>query len=150
MKIVAGLFITLCFLISNANASPLIVRCLGSSTIWGNTVKIKIEITLPDKLDQVLTTSSLKDKNTELLQQPSPYTSVGMGTIQIIEQIGSQKSSHRHKFIVTRLPDSYNSLIGFYVTGPYVNSIRADLWKKGKPFIYFDSYNNEIIKGHCE
>ena len=80
-----------------------------------------------------------------------PYgTKVGIGTIQINEQMGAAKSSHRHKFIVTRLPGNGNSLIGFYVTGPYVNSIRADLWKKGKPFIYFDSYNNEVIKGHCE
>lgn len=148
MKIFVGLFITLCLMINNVNANPLTVRCQGSTKLWGKTIKVKIEIVLPDKIDKTLVTYLPENKSIDQLQLYG--TKVGIGTIQINEQMGATKSSHRHKFIVTRLPSDDNSLIGFYVTGPYVNSIRANLWEKGKPFIYFDSYNNEVIKGHCE
>ena len=68
----------------------------------------------------------------------------------VTEQLGNSTSSNRHDFIVTQMPDEENSLIGFFLVGSNVNSIRVDLWKKDKPFIYFDSYNNEIIKGNSE
>jgi hypothetical protein len=109
------------------------------------TIDVEIEIALPAERDKAVSIYSLKTKEPEILNS----LSVGIGTIQVIEQLGDSKSSHRHQFIVTRLPDDENSLIGFFLVDSYVYAIRADLWKKNKSFLYFDSFNNEVVRGTC-
>ena len=73
MKIIVGLFISLCLMINSVNASPLTVRCQGSTKLWGTTIKVKIEIVLPDKIDQALTTYLPENKSIDQLQ---PYVQV--------------------------------------------------------------------------
>ena len=149
MKIIIGLLLTLCiFFPYHSAAGPLTVRCSGYGS-WGDQkVKILIEIVIPEKKDRGVMLWSKEKQKAEII---IPIVSVGLGTIQINEQLGESKSSHRHQFFVTQLPDNENSLIGFYfANSSYINTIRVDLWKKNKPFTYFDSYNNEIIQGSSE
>ncbi len=145
MKFIIGLLSTLCLLVPyHLEAGPLTIRCSGFG-LWGDQkVKVQIEIVLPEKKDRGVMLWSKEKQKAEIV---IPIVAVGLGTIQINEQLGEAKSSHRHQFFVTRLPDNENSLIGFYFSNSYVNTIRVDLWKKDMPFTYFDTYNNEIIQG---
>jgi len=144
----AATFVLLC-LANTAFASPLTVRC-SAETTWGNqTIQVLIDIALPDKADQHLFVADHDGKN---MLVPD-ISSVGMGKIEISERlyVGSEhRHSHRHSFIVTRMPNDQRSLVGFYVVGTYVNSISAELWKEEKAFVYFDSYHNEVLRGKCE
>jgi len=147
MKFFIGTILYLCFFIPyQLEAGPLTVRCSGQSSWGGQEVNILIEIAMPEKNDRILSFLSPTSQDPNL---PGDAM-VGIGSIQINEQMGDAKYSRRHPFIVTRFPDDNNSLIGFYLIKQYVYVIRADLWKKDKPFIYFDSYNNDVIKGNCE
>ena len=127
-------------------ANPLVVRCSASAQ-WGEkTIAVRIDIVLPDELDETLVISDTKRAQSSL----SDPSSVGVGMIQVTESLGSEKQSHRHKLVVTRMPSKNNSLIGFYVAGPYVNTIRANLWGKKKSFRYLDTYNDETLNGKCD
>jgi hypothetical protein len=133
MKLIISLSFLLCLtVLDNVHAGPLTVRCYGHRP-WGDQIiEIEIEMVIPDKRDHVVSLYSPEKKNTEI---PN-ITPVGISTIQISEKLGDSKSSHRHQFVVSRLPDERNSLIGFYLINSYVNAIRADIWKEGKPFLY--------------
>lgn len=132
--------------VSTIYASPLIVRCSANQT-WGNKdISIEINIALPDTTDNYL---AILDRSGEY-NALNNYDTVGVGKLEVTETVGKASQSRRHDFVVTRMPSNSNSLIGFYVRYSYVNSIRVDLWQKNKPFIYFDTFNNEILRGTCE
>ncbi len=133
MKMFLSIFFVFCFAIPNdTEAGPLTVRCSGQPMWAEQVVAVQIEIALPIEKRQVV---SIYTPDRQTWDFPD-LTPVGVGAIQIAEQMGDANSSHRHKFIVTRFPDEKSSLAGFYLINSYVNFIRADLWEKDKPFIY--------------
>ena len=146
-KILATLVLIILTQVTPAVANSLVVRCSAETHWWGETINIQIDIVLPEKADKIVAIGDNKGKDFVF---PDIMTPVGLGSVEIIEKFGNTKQSHRHIFIVTRLPDESNSLIGFYLVNSYVNTIRADLWKNPKTFIYFDTYNNEVLHGKCQ
>lgn len=132
--------------VAPATASPLVVQCLARASWATQTIKVIVEIALPQEANMLLQVSTRDGK----IAAVPDGTLVGLGTIQVTEALGQAEESHRHEFLVTRMPDEKNSLVGFYLTNSYVNSIRADLWEKEKRFLYFDTYNNEVLRGECQ
>jgi hypothetical protein len=153
MKTRLALFIGVALLsiTSIGAAAPLVVRCTGDhTTTWGDMgnqgIQTHIDVVIPEKLDQLMTL--LSEKGEQLgLADPWP---VGVGDIEVKLSIGNQSQSSRHKFIVTRMPDSANALIGFYKMSSYIQTLRADLWEKDKPFVFFDALNKQVVSGHCQ
>jgi hypothetical protein len=131
--------------------APLVVRCIGeSTTTWedlaAKEIQMRIDVVIPEKLDRLMTMLSEKGEHLGLVD-PWP---VGVGDIEITLSLRGQSQSSRHKFIVTRMPDSANALIGFYKTNAYIQTLRADLWEKAKPFVFFDALNKQVVSGHCQ
>jgi hypothetical protein len=145
IPIIAFVLVLFVSTIGHTQEVPLTIRCYGSQEWAGRTIDLKIEIALPAKLDRTLSLLSPTKKEVDIIA----HTPFGIGTIQINEQLGAAKSSDRYPFITTEMPDSEHSLIGFYLRGPHIFVIRADLWKKNKPFKYFDSLYNDFIHGTC-
>ncbi len=162
MKVITALVILVSLVqVGSALAAPLVVRCSAEKPwlIKSRTVEIQIDIVLPERLNQFVWVA---DQDLENLNLPSDR-SVGLGTIEITEWVydaaetlpkslvkKGRGHSRRHKFIVTDMPSEKISLIGFYLDGPFIYSIRADLWKKEKPFTSWSMRRNEVFKGRCD
>jgi hypothetical protein len=144
--IIAALTIFVFMQSTNVIASPLVVRCSSKVKMGNYTIKVRIDITLPAEKDMNFLLCTLDKSDINLIDET---TFVGIGEIEITEILKPAERSHRHKFIVTRMPSKVNSLVGFYVTDTYVNSIRVELWQEKKTFIYFDTVLNEVLKGEC-
>ena len=132
---------------------PLVVRCMGENmSTWGDSfsqdIQTRIDVVIPETLDRHLTTSSRKG---ELLDFVDPWpVGVGIGEIEITLSLGDYYStSSRSKFIVTQIPDSEHALIGFYKMDSDIQTLRAELWKKDKPFVFFDVTHIRVVSGHC-
>ena len=138
--------LALAFYAPFAVASPLVVRCSATAPFRDTYLSVRIDIVLPSKLDKRLAVEMPDGRHQVVPDTPQ----VGTGTVEVTEHLGDAENSHRDEFIVTRLPGPDNSLIGFYVVNSYVETIRADLWEEGKPFVYLDTYNNEVLRGSCE
>jgi len=130
---------------TSVEATPVVVQCSAEKPFGNQIMHVQIDIALPKNTDKFVWTA---DKDGAALHV-SDTTPVGIGSIDITEILGEAKESHRHDFVVTRMPSDNNSMVGFYLTNSYVNSIRVELWKKTKAFVYFDTYNNEVLRGTC-
>lgn len=146
-KTIAAAILIVLTQITPVEASPLTVRCSAKASFGNMPIEVQIDIALPEKINKYIkyVFVSRDGKEVEVIEE----ISVGIGAIEITENAGGGKESHRHKFIVTRMPSDVNSLIGFYTINQYVNSIRVEWWEKTKTFIYFDTYNNEVLRGTC-
>jgi hypothetical protein len=121
------------------------VRCKGVYTpaIGNQKLSIQIDIVIPDLRSGNLAFLSFENKPNRSID-----TGVGEGIIEIKREL---KNTTRYDFIVTRMPTkSGDSLIGFFLDHTYIYSLRADLWKAGMPFSFYDSLTNEFITGNCE
>ena len=121
-----------------------IVRCKGE-THWGGLVSpVRIDVVLPESRDLLVI---LSDREAKLVEIVTGGQRVGNGTIEV--KYGDREPT-RFSFVMTGSPDKRNSLVGFYVGGNYPMVLRADLWAEGKPFTFYNSWENELIKGRCE
>jgi hypothetical protein len=145
-KKIIDFFLALSLALANGtDASPLVVRCTATKP-WGknDTLHIQIDIALPEELDQFVFVVSEDGSPVDILDGAP----VGMGSIEITERVGLASESHRHKFIVMRMPDDGNRLlVGYYAGDAYVNVLRADLDQR---FMHFNTFLNEVITGRCE
>jgi hypothetical protein len=118
---------------------------------WENESLItQIDVVLPTKLDRVLIVRPRNGSRLGVLSD-----GVGVGRIEITERYGCAEISDRRKFIVTMMPEKHIALEGFSsmrgTTGSsFLSGLRADLWKKKKPFVYLDTIEDKILAGHCE
>jgi len=145
MKIVIGTILLILAQVTSVEAVPVVVQCSGEKPFGNQIMHVKIDIVLPKKTDKFVWIADKDGTDLHL----SDTTPVGVGSIEITEILGGTKESHRHDLVVTRMPSDNNSMVGFYLTNSYINSVRVELWKKTKAFIYFDTYNNEVLRGAC-
>lgn len=118
-----------------------VLRCKGEFTSIETKYPIQLDIVLPEsyRLSAWITTFSGEPKGIVIPR-------LGEGIIEV--DTGFTK---RFKFFVTRQPDdSENSLVGFYYEESYIQTVRVDIWKKDKPFFYYESFRNQLITGNCE
>ena len=155
MKVITALVILVSLVqVGSALAAPLVVRCLAEKPRGNSyTVKMQIEIALPESLNQFVLVTDPGLENPHVQSRR-----VGLGSIQITEWGDNAKTnrrfeigSRRREFVVTALPsESLDTLVGFYLLGQVIYSIRVELGDKEKPFIAFDTFNNEVWKGKCD
>jgi hypothetical protein len=131
---------------------PLVVRCMGEniSTLGDASAQgfqTHLDIVVPETLDRLLATASREGAN---LGPVDPWL-IGLGEIEITVSLGEQHSLFKRTFIVTQIPTPIDStLVGFYKINSYIQTLQADLWKQGKPFVLFDARNKQVVAGHCQ
>lgn len=119
-----------------------IYRCKGTVKWGGMDIQVRLDIAMPERTDSTVTLSSNKGQLNR--------TPVGIGKLEVLEST-SQATGKLQKYdlLLTTLNTSY-PIHGFVVSGNNVHVLRADLYEKGKPFSYFDSFLNRLIVGGCE
>ena len=155
MRVITALVILISLVqVGTALAAPLVVRCLAEKPRGGYTAKMQIDIALPESLNQFVLVTDPGLENPHVQSRR-----VGLGSIQITEWGDYAKTnrgrfeigSRRREFVVTALPNkNRHTLVGFYLLGAVIYSIRAELGDKEKPFIAFDTFNNSVWKGKCD
>jgi len=57
-----------------------------------------------------------------------------------------------HTFLQTRIGNSGNALIGFFVDETYPTTVRVDYWKKDKPIYIYEpfAHSSEVLSGNCK
>ena len=144
---VSATLVALLLLCLSPVSSAEVFRCKGSVKWGGQNIAVRLDVVLPDEQDRILTLSTHKGEFKEIVA----LSSVGTGRLEITESVGNETASpSKYKFLVTRTPDKSNSLVGFVVKDTYVKVLRADLWKKEKPFTLYSSDWDEVLTGKCE
>ena len=134
-------YIAILLLAISGSAFAEVLRCKGEYTVLEGKYPIELDIVLPEsyRLSAWITTFSGESKGIVI-----PY--LGEGIIEVDKSI-----TKRFKFFVTRQPDdSQNSLVGFYYEESYIQTVRVDTWKEGKPFFFYETFLNQFITGNCE
>ncbi|MBN1142322.1 MAG: hypothetical protein JXB25_11105 [Deltaproteobacteria bacterium] len=113
--------------------------CEGSVE-WGREkTTVRIDISLPEKMDGIVTVASSRGA-TELMR-------VGIGRIEIRESVAGRETYKRaSELYVTSLDTEI--ITCFFVEGIQVYVLRFSL--KGKTVSYFDSFRERNISGVCE
>lgn len=112
-----------------------ILRCKGAVEWGGVNTQIRMDITMPKKLDAVASVSSG--------QQQTSLMPVGRGRIDLDESPGQLRTSDLY---VTSLDTGI--VTGFFVEGVLIYVLR--LSPRAKSFSYFDSFRERLITGNCE
>lgn len=122
------------------------IRCHGEYTWYADQKStIRLYIVFPEKLDLFLT---LDNKQGKFVNRVSSQP-VGKGIIEIIWGVSNRMD--RLDFIVTKMPDSGESLFGFFMNDNFPSIVRVDLWDENKPFVFYDAFSGrQLTQGQCE
>ena len=142
-------------IVVDAEANSEILKCEGSLVNSRNDfekrITIYIDVAIPDKGAEGYVLA-LTDKNTgdfkELLS-PTPLVKKSFIAISKSLDKGGKQKPERYDFIITKMPDKNNSLVGFvYGFSPWI--LKVDTWKENKPFILFQTGFDDLIQGECK
>ncbi len=138
-----------------------ILKCEGSIVNsrydFEKRISVYIDVVIPDANveEYVLTLADKESRKSKILITPksviAPIPLVRKSFIEITESLdkGGKHKSIRYDYIITKMPDSNNSLVGFvYGVDPWI--LKVDTWKKNKPFTFFQTGSDNLIQGECK
>ena len=135
-----------------------ILKCEGcivnSTNDFDKRITYYIDIVIPaDNAEEYLFT--LADKNSGKFKsflQHNPIvrkTFIDVSSSLYKDKGGKRQQSERYEYIITKMPDNNNSLVGFvYGYEPWI--LKIDTWKKNKPFLFFKTGCDDLIQGECK
>jgi hypothetical protein len=150
------LAVTVLAMVVTTQANGEILKCEGSIVNSRNDfdkrITVYINVVIPDDNaeEYVLTLADKENWKFKSLIRPSPL--VKKTFIEIAQSLdkGGRHKSERYDFIVTKMPDNNNSLVGFvYGYTPWI--LKVDTWIENKPFKFFQTGGSDhLIQGECK
>jgi len=152
-SLLVGLMIFASLVLPNSFAE--VIHCTGVHVQAGSKYGVKLDISLFELEHLPPAYAALHEGiagRYRFKEWIGAQTPIKVGELRIRETLGSSllKEPRNYKFLVTALPDSADSLIGFVLDGTYVHVLRVELRKKKKPFTFYDSEKNSIAQGGCK
>jgi hypothetical protein len=142
-------------MVVTTQASGEILRCEGSIVNSRNDfekrITVYIDVVIPDEIaeEYILTLADEKTGKLRSLLSPTPLVRKTFLEIAKSFDKGGKQQPKRYDFIVTKMPDNSNSLVGFvYGFEPWI--LKVDTWKANKPFIFFQTGIDDFIQGECK
>lgn len=142
-------------MIVTTQANGEILKCKGSivnsnASDFDKRITVYIDVVVPDDNaeEYVLTLADKKNGQFKSFLKHNPI--VKKTFIEISKSIdkGRKQKSERYEYIVTKMPDNNNSLVGFvYGYEPWI--LKVDTWMENKPFSFFQTGFDHLIQGEC-
>jgi hypothetical protein len=132
------------------------LNCVGSivnsKNAFERRITVYINVVIPDDTSEeyVLTLGDKESGRSKSLIIPksviTPTPLVRKSFIEIAESLDKDRKNKavRYNYIITKMPDSNNSLVGFiYGVEPWI--LKVDTWKENKPFTFFQTGSDKLI-----